>query len=111
MMQKVLTVMCDDEACFTIRYACKKADVSPSWFYRLQKQHEDFAAAVAEANEQITQRLEQRAGERAYGIGKFKPSDLLMMFLLKGRRPQTYRDNVKLEHAGFVTVKDLLLKG
>lgn len=33
-----------------------------------------------------------------------KPSDVLLMFLLKSLRPDKYRDNVKLEHSGDLTV-------
>ena len=37
-------------------------------------------------------------------------SDILMMFLLNGRRPDVYRQNAKVTHAGGVTVKDLILE-
>lgn len=66
---------------------------------------EKFRADVLRAEELDTEELEKVARARAK-----KKSDLLMMFLLKGRKPATYRDNVKIEHSGSVTVKDLLLK-
>lgn len=105
---RVLTAMIDPKV-FTIRAACELADVGFKTFYDWKKADEDFAAAVAEAEELQTQNLEQRAGERAMGINVKHPSDLLMMFLLNGRRPSMYRQNSKVEHTGKVTLHDLVL--
>lgn len=57
-----------------------------------------FAAKYAEALETSTERLEGMAYARA--IRAESPSDLLMIFLLKARRPKVYRDNYRLEHTG-----------
>lgn len=57
-----------------------------------------FAKAYAEALEESTERLEAVAFARASRAQS--PSDLLLMFLLKARRPATYRDNYRLEHTG-----------
>jgi hypothetical protein len=59
-----------------------------------------FAERYAEANEMATQLLEQVARERAV-----KHSDLLMIFLLKARRPDIYRDNIKHSHEGQIDLR------
>lgn len=64
---------------------------------------EEFAAAFNSLEEADTEDLEKIARKRAA-----KKSDLLMMFLLKKRKPE-YRDSSKVEHSGTVSVKDLLL--
>lgn len=40
-----------------------------------------------------------------------KPSDVLLMFLLKGLKPQTYRDNVTVEHTASAEVIRALQAG
>lgn len=57
-----------------------------------------FAKAYEDALEDSTERLEAVAFARASRAQS--PSDLLLMFLLKARRPATYRDNYRLEHTG-----------
>lgn len=52
---------------------------------------EDWESAI----EAGTDLLEEKARERA-----LNGSDTLMIFLLKGRRPNKYRDNAKVEHTG-----------
>lgn len=79
----------------------------------IQAVDEEFAEAYQEAIEHSTQLLEREAIRRAaegwdeahvtnkgeiYVIRKY--SDVLLMFLLKARRPETYRDNHKIEHTG-----------
>lgn len=105
---RVLNAMIDPKV-FTVRAACEVADVAFKTFYNWKHDDADFAAAVAEAEELQTQNLEQRAGERAMGINVKHPSDLLMMFLLNGRRPSMYRQNSKVEHSGKITLQDLIL--
>jgi hypothetical protein len=58
-----------------------------------------FAAAWNEAYEQGTERLELVAQERA-----INGSDLLLIFLLKGRGPTKYRDSVRHEVDARLTV-------
>ena len=75
-------------------------------FYQLKREDDGFAAAWAEAEAAGTEVLEQEAKRRAvegweepvYQGGVLvgfvrKHSDTLLIFLLKGRRPDTYRDN------------------
>lgn len=56
-----------------------------------------FAKRYNEAVEESTERLEAVAFARATRTEE--PSDLLLMFMLKGRKPSIYRDNWKVEHA------------
>jgi hypothetical protein len=58
----------------------------------------EYREAFEEAFEAGTQKLEAAAIERA--SRKAKPSDILLIFMLKARRPDVYRDNVKHEHTG-----------
>jgi hypothetical protein len=98
-----------DEKVFTVLEASRITGIEPSTHYRWVKADEEYNRMTNEVMELITQRLEQRASERAYGINVKAPSDLLMMFLLNGRRPDVYRPKTKVELSGGVTVKELLL--
>lgn len=85
---------------FTVLAASRKTGTEPTTHYRWIKNDPEYAQAVEDALELITQRLEQKAGERAAGIGVKQPSDILMMFLLNGRRPDVYRPQAKGEFRG-----------
>jgi hypothetical protein len=75
------------------------------------RRDEEFAAAWADAIEEATETLERVAVRRAM-VGTDRPifnggkqvgtvrevSDTLLIFLLKARRPDVYRDNAKIEH-------------
>ena len=88
----------------TIAKACEVAGVPRSEHYRWLK-GKRYAARFAEAEEQSIQALETEARRRALG-GTEKPlfhkgnqignvlvfSDPLLMFLLKAKRPEVYRD-------------------
>ncbi len=88
----------------TIAKACEVAGVPRSEHYRWQK-GKRYAARFAEAEEQSIQALETEARRRAL-VGTEKPlfhkgnqignvpvfSDPLLMFLLKAKRPEVYRD-------------------
>lgn len=81
--------------------------------YRLRKDDPEFAAAWDEAIEQSADALEVEARRRALdgwdepvfyqgietGLVR-KYSDTLLIFLLKGARPEKYRDRQQLEHVG-----------
>lgn len=79
--------------------------VNPNTVWEWRRDDHAFAERYNTALDATTDELEKECERRAK-----KKSDLLMIFSLKGRRPEKYRDNVKLEHSGSVTVKDLLLK-
>lgn len=81
----------------TITHAAKEAGVSRRTVYNWQQADEDFALAMHDCREQVTEDLEREAVRRAKD-----GSDTLLIFLLKANRPEKYRENVKIEHAGSV---------
>lgn len=100
--------------------ACKAAGVSQSNVYDERRRNEKFAEAWAEIEEQTIQRMEREGFRRAVEgwierteyeyhevdgeLQRFeslqvrKFSDTLLIFLLKARRPNVYRERV--EHTG-----------
>lgn len=97
----------------TVRDAAKEIGITSVSLYALRKRDEDFALAWEEAYEQGTDILEKEAERRAvkgvkegiYHQGKRiatvrKYSDVLLIFLLKGRRPRKFRDNVDITSGG-----------
>jgi hypothetical protein len=79
----------------TVTEACRVAGIGRATAYRARQQDEAFAVAWADVEEESTETLESVAVQRAKD-----GSDTLMIFLLKSRRPQKYRENVKIEHGG-----------
>lgn len=91
--------------------AAKRAGYASSHFVRrYRSENEDFAKQWAEALvaagdvlvAEATRRAVDGVKEAVYYKGDVvgfisKYSDALLMFLLKGARPETYRDNVKIE--------------
>lgn len=86
--------------------AAEAAGVERPVVYRARERDEAFAAAWDAAIEQSVDALEEEARKRALG-----GSDTLLIFLLKGARPDRYRDNYKVEHSGGVTVRVVLKSG
>lgn len=97
--------------------ACKKAGVSVTTYYNFKRENPDFAERVIDAFDSANDVLEYTAYHRAvHGVDKGiyhdgekiatekRFSDGLLMFLLKGRRPEKFRDNVSLEHKGNVKI-------
>jgi hypothetical protein len=97
--------------------ACKKVDVGRRTVYNARVD-EDFAAAWDEIEHETTEAMETEAYRRAVegvsepvvSAGKHvtdvqKYSDTLLIFMLKARKPETYRDNVKIEHSGQIDGK------
>ena len=71
---------------------------------------ESFRDALDDARERGTQYLEDAALERATDYER--PSDALLMFLLKSRRPEVYRERVDVRASGKVErVKRIVLQG
>ena len=79
----------------TVTEACRKSGISRTTAYHARQQDEAFALQWADVEEEGTELLEKVAVQRAVD-----GSDTLMIFLLKSRRPQKYRENVKIEHGG-----------
>jgi hypothetical protein len=93
--------------------AAEAVTVSRKTLYQWRREDPDFAAAWELAYEQGTDKLEAEAQRRAHdGVPDFRLdregnehplirySDTLLIFLLKGRRPEKYRDNVAHEVGG-----------
>ncbi len=98
--------------------AARFASIHRDTAYNHRAQDEAFRAAWDSALEVATELLELEARRRALegceravyykGVecGRIREySDALMMFLLRSHRPLKYRDNVKHEHEGEVTIK------
>ena len=92
----------------SIDNATKAAEVHPTTVYQRRRENVGFRGAWDKAAEVGTRLLEQEAARRAYhgtdepvfhqgaqcGVIR-KYSDTLMIFLLKARRPDKYRDGVE----------------
>lgn len=101
-------------ACGNVSQAARTVGAARETFHRLRTHDAEFAAAWDDALEEAADRLEQEAWRRAHdGVEEpltcakglilddmgnpvmvRKYSDTLLIFLLKGARPQKYRDNV-----------------
>src|SRR5438046_2635871 len=79
--------------------AAAAANVSRQTVYNWRRDDPEFARDWDDAYEAGTDLLEDKAQDRA-----LDGSDLMTIFLLKGRRPQRYRDNVKHESDVRVTI-------
>ena len=75
--------------------ACKIVPIGRMTVYDERQRNEDFALAWADIEERSTEELEGEAIRRAKN-----GSDVLLIFLLKSRRPEVYRENVRVEHGG-----------
>ena len=96
-----------------ITAAAEKATVDPATIHNWRKTDEEFGAAVEATIDESTEMLEDEAVRRAVE-GTLKPvfqggkqvgsireySDGLLMFLLRGRRPEVYKDRIASEHSG-----------
>ena len=93
----------------SVTRACEAAKFPRQCAYDWRRDDADFAAAWDEAVERGTDALEDEAVRRAKdGVAKpvyyhgnrvdtvRDPSDPLLMFLLKARRPEVYRDQVQI---------------
>lgn len=91
----------------TVATAADAVKMSRSGAYRQREVDPEFAAAWGEAYETSTELLEAEALQRAMGRDEVvgvdkdgqpifikKYSDLLLIFLLKARRPEAYRERV-----------------
>lgn len=99
-----------------VMQACKIAKVGRSTVYDARQRDETFALAWADVEEATTERMEREAYRRAVeGVhrdvfhrgqvvgAEQHYSDTLLIFMLKARRPDKYRENLHVEHGGRVT--------
>ena len=75
--------------------ACEAAGYARRSAYEWRAADEAFASTWDEAVEEGTDQLEDAAIKRAKDS-----SDTLMIFLLKARRPDKFKDRAKVEHSG-----------
>lgn len=93
--------------CGNVRQACKDANVDPKTVYKKRKREPEFAEEWDDALNVAADVLEKEAWRRAHeGIEEpvyhkgavcghvRKYSDVLLIFLLKGMRPEKYRERV-----------------
>lgn len=93
--RKALAAMSSGQS---VTAAADTAAINRWTIYRWRKEDEDFAEAMARAQEEGIDRLEDHARQRA--MDAERPSDALTMFLLKAHRPVKYRERVDLSHSG-----------
>lgn len=84
----------------TVTAACKSVGISRQTAYTERKDNPEFAAAWDRAEAAVTDVLEKTAVERA-----LEGSDRLMEFMLKARRPGTYRETVSVKHGGKINIE------
>lgn len=92
--------------CGSISHAAKEAGIFRSQHYRWLNEDARYAKLFLQAEEILTESLEFEARQRA-----IKGSDLLLIFLLKGLKPDKYRDNVNVNHSGTVNIVERLRTG
>ena len=103
-----------------VQHSAGVAGVDTKTVYNHRNRSPEFSEAWDEALEDAIQRMEAEAHRRAvHGVDKpvfhngkecgvvRQYSDVLLMFLLKAKRPEVYRDNVSLQHSGNVQVNIL----
>lgn len=101
--------------CGTVSGACKVVNIGRRTVYDARNRDEEFAQAWQELEDTTTDRMEREAFRRAVeGVERdiyFKGdpvgterqfSDTLLIFMLKARKPQIYRENVHIQHGGEV---------
>jgi len=99
--------------CGNIRVAAERANIDRKTHNYWLAHDPNYAAAFEESKEQAADLLEQEAWRRAvegvkepvYQKGQLvgevtKYSDTLLMFLLKGVRPEKFRENIRQEVTG-----------
>ncbi len=100
----------------TVSAACKAAKIGRTTAYDARQTDEAFAQAWDDLENQTTDTMEREGYRRAVEgterdiyhqgevVGKERQfSDTLLIFMLKARKPETYRENMKVEHAGKVS--------
>jgi hypothetical protein len=109
----------------TVKSAAESACVSPRTVYALAARDPSFAEAMEQAYDESADLLEAEARRRAIEGVKLKKfhdglpiidpetgqqyiereyCDTLLIFLLKGRRPEVFGDRMKVDHGGSVII-------
>lgn len=82
-----------------ITLSCRAARIGRQTYYDHLASNPEFQTAVDAAKEEAIDELEAVARER--GVAS---SDTLLIFLLKSLRPDLYRETVRTQHSGAVTI-------
>lgn len=91
-----VTKICDTLAGgWSITAACRAANITRRTYYDWLDEHPEFRKLAEEAIEAGTDGLEDVAADRA-----MERSDQLLMFLLKSRRPDLYRERTETRLTG-----------
>lgn len=90
----------------SVAAACRSERIPRRNYYEWRTADPAFAAAADEAIEQGTDFLEDKARDRAV-----KESDTLLIFLLKARRPEKYREKQTFTHEGDLTIRVVYADG
>lgn len=78
-----------------VKASAEGAGVTKQAVYQARKRSERFAEQFQQARDEAADHLEGVAFKRAEDS-----SDTLLIFLLKGLKPETYGDRVRQEHSG-----------
>lgn len=81
---------------YSVSAACKAEKISRNAYYEWRKADPEFKQATDDAIDEGTDFLEDKARDRATS----GESDTLLIFLLKGRRPEKYRERVDARVSG-----------
>lgn len=82
---------------YSVSAACRAERIARNVYYEWRKDEPDFATRADGAIEEGTDALEDVARRRATAS---TGSDTLLIFLLKARRPEKYREKQTIEHTG-----------
>lgn len=100
--------------------ACEAASVARSAVYDARQKDEAFALAWHDVEEETTEQMEREAfrrgvegverpvyqgGKRVGAVRDF--SDTLLIFMLKARKPEKYRERYDVNHSGRVDIGGL----
>jgi hypothetical protein len=103
----------------TVSAACIAAGIGRTTAYRWRQADEDFALAWHDLEEDTTDEMEREAyrravegvpepvfhkGEEIATINRY--SDTLLIFMLKARKPETYRERFDVNHSGKVATPE-----
>ena len=96
--------------CCSVTQACAQVGLSRQTHYEWLHENPTYAAAFAHAKQMGAEWLEDRAIERAT-TGE-KPSDVLLIFLLKAAKPAKYRETLRRDERSDVSelLKAVLLE-
>jgi|TARA_R100001530_G_scaffold52675_1_gene38866 hypothetical protein len=80
-----------------VRAACQAADINRQNVYKYRDRHPEFAEQWAQADADAADALEAVALQRARKSKMDGGSDALLIFLLKARRPEKFRENINVK--------------